>query len=472
MSAEQAKMVYTLAGELLYRGTNAVALNGYEAETKAAVNAFRDAELNAKVNNTVEYVDGVYSAYGSARDKGVERADVVIRNGKLVDVKLYRLGANLIDRGASAYADVVKGNAPMVEKLLANGSYIANFDESVDAISGATESSHSWNLAVERAFEKALKVPTGNKYFDGNAAGVDNRSRVLVLVDISADKVTKTVIYLFGEDGKIIKDENLTEGQKAAVAKLSEGLTKDGAKTEIVMGQEVVSMAAKAAFADALLNASTKQSNYKDGLFTAYGNATNNGSNKVDLTIRNGVIVDINLFRVGANLVDRGETAYADVVTAIPQLKKDFLAAATRQQAQTVDAISGATSSSNEFKLAIDRAYKKAEISEPYKAAYLNGIYAGVNADKSVNVVVTVDKNVPISMVVNYLDKAGKIKTEDKLSADEKAVKAEIETPMTEKDTMHKYGYRPAAFGDTDAVKAVSGKVIEAVKAALEEAGR
>ena len=147
------------------------------------------------------------------------------------------------------------------------------------------------------------------------------------------------------------------------------------------------------------------------------------------------------------------------------QLADDVL-----EVAEDVDAVSGATSSSDAFKSAVDRAFKKAEIAESYKTAYANGIFAGANADKSVYVMVTVEKNVPFKMEVFYLDANGKIKAADKLSADELAVKQEIETPTT--GVMHKYAYRPAAFGETDAVKTLSGKVIDAIKVALEAAGR
>ncbi|MEF2965016.1 FMN-binding protein [Paenibacillus sp. M1] len=470
MTPEQAKTVYTIASELLYRGTNAVAANGMEADFKAAVNAFWDAEQNAKIKNNSKYVDGFYSAYGAARDKGVERADVYIRNGKLVDVKLYRLGSNLLDRGETAYAEVVKANAPMTAKLLANGSYIENYSDT-DAISGATESSHSWNEAVERAFEKALKTPEGGKYFEGTFAGVDNRSQVLVLADIQGDKVTKTAIHLFDQNGKLIAEDNLTEAQKALIAGLSDGLVKHGANLALVPGEELVSAAAKAAYADALQNASKVQGEYKDGTFTAYAGAYDKGANRADVTLRNGNIVGINLYRVGVNMEDRGETAYAEVVKAIPIMENSFMMAASREKAAEVDAVSGATSSTSAFKSAVDGAYKKAEISEAYKTAYLNGVFAGTNAGKSVYVMVTIEKNVPVKMEVFYLDEAGKVKANDTLSTDELAVKQEIETPAAE-GGMHKYAYRPAAFGDTDAIKALSGKVIEAVKAALEAAGR
>lgn len=472
MTAEQSKIVYTIAGELLYRGIQAVTLKGYEEEFKAAIEAYQDAEKNALVTNKVKYVDGFYSAYGVARDKGVERADVVIRNDKLVDVKLYRLGANLLDRGDTAFTEVVKANAPMVSKLLKNGSYIDNYDDSVDAISGATESSHSWNIAVERAFEKALKQPENKqKYYEGTFAGVDNQSKVLVLIDMKEDKVSNTVIHVFGTDGKLMKAESLSDSQAAAVSVLRESLTKNGVNTVIVAGQEELSLAAKAAYADALKNASKTQGNYRDGVFTAYGDAYDKGTNRADVTLRNGVIVGIELYRVGVNMVDRGSSAYPEVVKAIPILERDYRFAATKENAMKVDAVSGASSSSNSFKQAVDRAYKNAEITESYKTAYMNGIYAGVNADKSVYVMVTVEHNVPAKMAVYYLDSKGKIKTEDQLTEDEKSVKAEIEIPA-EEGKMHKYAYRPAAFGDTDSKKAVSGKVLDAVKAALEFAGR
>lgn len=470
MTAEQSKLVYSIASELLYRGSAAVSTKGNEAEFTAAISAFNDAEMNAKVNDTSKYVDGFYSAYGSARDKGVERADIYIRNGKLVDVQLYRLGANLIDRGDTAYKDVVLGNAPMVEKLLANGGPIVDFNDETDAISGATESSHSWNLAVERAMEKALKTKTSSKYFDGIVAGVDNQSQVLLLLNMENDKVTEVAIHLFDQDGKLIKADSLTHEQSAVAGLIVEGLTQQGADMEDIVGHEILSAAAKAAYKDALQNASTVQGDYKDGTFTAYGDAYDKGTNRADVTLRNGQIVGIDLFRVGVDFEDRGASAYADVVKAIPILKAQYMYASTRDKAAEVDAVSGATSSSNAFKAAVDRAYKKAEISESYKTAYVNGIFAGVDAKKSAYVMVTVENNIPVKMEVYFLDAKGKIKAESALTADELSVKQEVETASTE--GLHKYGYRAAAFGETAGVKEASTKVVNAIKVALEAAGR
>ncbi len=472
MTAEQAKLVYTIANEMLYRGLSAQAVKGYEPEFKAALNALWDADQNARVVKDSLYVDGFYSAYGEARDKGVERADIVIRNGKLVDVKLYRLGANLIDRGNTAYADVVAANAPMTAKLLANGSYIRNFDDKTDAITGATESSHSWNLAVERAFKKALAKRTGDLYFEGTFAGVDHQSRLLVLVDMAATQALSAKVHLFGADKKLIKEEALTAGQKALVSQLESGLTKKGKFMADIKGEETMSAAARAAFVDALLNASTKQTaQYKDGTFIAYGDAYDKGANQADVTLRNGKIVDVKLARVGVNMVDRGATAYPEVVKAIPILTAEFWKAGTKAGVQQVDVVSGATSSSEALKAAVDRAYKKAEIVESYKTAFVNGIHPGVDAEQTTYALVTVEKNVPVKMELFFLDEKGKVKAADTLSEDERMVKAEIETPAAA-GAMHKYAYRPAAFGKTEAMLALSGKAISAIKSAMEAAGR
>ncbi|WP_310550809.1 FMN-binding protein [Paenibacillus glufosinatiresistens] len=462
---EQAAAVAAIAPVLLAKGTAGTAPAGYEADFKAAANAMWDAEQNALINNTSKYIDGFYSAYGTARSVGVERADIVIRNGKLVDVKLYRLGANLLDRGNTAYAKVVEANAPMTAKLLANGSFIANYDEKVDGISGATESSHGWNQSVERAFEKALKVPAKGKYFDGKFAGVDNQSKLLLLVDTASDQVTGITLSLFGADGKLVAADKMTEEQKTLVAQLTKGLLDKGVNMADIAGQEELSKAARAALADALANASKVQGAYKDGTFTAYGDAYDKGTNRADVTLRNGVIVNLNLYRVGMDLVDKGDKAYKEVIKALPILKSELLTAGTREAAQQVDAVSGATSSSNALKLAVDRAYGQAEIIESEKAAYFNGIFIGVSADKSVNVMVETKYHIPVKMTVYYLDAAGNVKTNDKLTADELAVKYEIETPTN--DSLHKYGYRPAAFGANDAQKAISAKAVEAIKSAL-----
>jgi hypothetical protein len=180
--------------------------------------------------------------------------------------------------------------------------------------------------------------------------------------------------------------------------------------------------------------------------------------------------VGLKLYRLGVNMVDRGASAYPAVVNAIPELLKKYMAAATRENAQKVDAITGATGSSNGLKAAVELAFQKAEIIESNKVAYSNGVYGGVDTAKSVYVLVTVKRNLPNKVTVYYLDSAGKVRPNDSLFSDEQFVKTEFEKPSTEQ--LHKYAYRPTPFGTTESQKAVSAKVIEAMKAALEAAGR
>lgn len=84
---------------------------------------------------------------------------------------------------------------------------------------------------------------------------------------------------------------------------------------------------------------------------------------------------------------------------------------------------------------------------------------------------VTVKHNVPVAMLVYYLDINGKVVIPQSLSAAQLAVKSEIESTSTG-NSLHKYGYKAAAFGANDDEKAISAKAVEAIKAALEAAGK
>lgn len=468
LTPDQVKATYTLANELLYRGKKAQPIKGYESEFKPVMSAFEDAEKNAMVKYSPTHIDGYYSAYGDGRDKGVEKAEIIIRNDKLVSVKLYRLGADLLDRGATAYASVVAANAPMTTKLLEKGSYIKKYNDKVDMISGATESSHGWNTAVKRAFEKAAKVKSKNKFYNGTFNGVDNKAKVLLMVNFENDKVKKVTSYLFDNARKLISATALTAEQKTFLETINNQLLEKGENITDIKGQEVLSAAARNAFIDAKANASKLQGKYKDGVFTAYGNAYDKGSNRADVNLRNGNIVAINLYRVGVNLVDRAAAAYAEVIKAIPVLTNAFMDATTKDKAEKVDIVSGATSSSNEFKTAVQRAFTKAEIVKSSKVAYPDGIFVGVDSAKTASVLITTEKNIPVKVQVLFLDTAGKVIADDKLSADQVSVKKEIEAPNTE--PLHKYAYNAAAFGANDAQKAISAKVIEAIKSALTSA--
>jgi uncharacterized protein with FMN-binding domain len=204
-----------------------------------------------------KYKDGSYSAIGSASVYGAERADIIIKNGKLVDVLLYKLEPNLSIAGANYdWQKALQAIPPLTYKFMSKGFYIENVK--VDAISGATNSINSWNLAMKRAFAKASKEQPKNQYFNGTFIGVDANSRVLVCADIKGDNVVKVTTYLFGPHNKILADYELTPAQKDIIAKLNTDLLQNNVKASNIKGAESICAAARSAYSNMLSNASRK----------------------------------------------------------------------------------------------------------------------------------------------------------------------------------------------------------------------
>jgi uncharacterized protein with FMN-binding domain len=205
-----------------------------------------------------KYIDGFYSTYGTASIHGAERADVQIKNGALVDVKLYKLNANLRDGKETYSYKKVFDAAPVMEaNFLNKGSYFPT--GSVDTVSGATASSNGWNVAIQRAYAKAAKAAPKTKYFDGSFTGVDSNTRVLVSVDIQNNKATKVSTYLFGPNDNILADYELTPTQKEIIASLNVDLLKNNVRASShIEGAESIWAAAREAYVNLLANASTK----------------------------------------------------------------------------------------------------------------------------------------------------------------------------------------------------------------------
>ena len=475
LSPNQSAALVAGLSELSYNGSSAKPVLGFEKETTALYKAFADAEKNATINYQSKYVDGFYSAYSGARSNGSERADLYIRNDKLVDVKLYRLGADLKDRGATAYPQVVSGNPLIVAKLLEVGAPIKNFNAAVDVVTGATESASNWNIAVERAFAKALRTPSSEKMFSGTFMGVDTQSKIQLIGTISKDKVVELTANLFGADGKIIAGTKLTEEQKEMLATIQSELMNKSMATGLTQ-QEDLLKGANEAYADLMANASKAQGLYKDGTYTTYGHTYDKGTNQAVVTLRNGKIVGLKIARVGQNLVDRGTSAYKEVVTFLPTFLKDFINAGTREAVKkvavdTVDATTGATATGDGLKDAIEYAFMKAEINETYKVSFINDIFPGIDSGKTVYVMTTIERNIPTRVQVYYLDGAGKVIADTALTSDQLAVRSEIQMPALLND-MHKYAYRPTAFGVNSEQKALYTKVQEAINASLLNAAR
>lgn len=105
--------------------------------------------------------DGEYTSQGDKREHGSEEATVVIDDGKISDITLRRLDekgneVNYDDwtgeeKDGKAYPNLKQYRIDMANRMLEEQTY------EVDTISGATESTEAWKLAVKRALEQAAQ---------------------------------------------------------------------------------------------------------------------------------------------------------------------------------------------------------------------------------------------------------------------------------------------------------------------------
>jgi uncharacterized protein with FMN-binding domain len=204
-----------------------------------------------------KYKDGFYTAYGDSSAYGSEKAEITIKNGKLTAVKLYKLLPDLSDGQTTYYYKQAPQAAPvMAGKFIKKGTSFTTMT-TADVVTGATSSSKNWNVAVSRALEKASA--TSKLYFDGTFGGVDTESKILVLCTLKDYKLTKVSTYILDTKGHVVIDSALTPTQKEIVASINTGLLKSGMRMKDIKGAEYYTQAAKAAYMNALVNASTNQ---------------------------------------------------------------------------------------------------------------------------------------------------------------------------------------------------------------------
>lgn len=107
------------------------------------------------------YKDGTYTAQGDKWQFGYENATVNIKGGKIDSITLRRFdpsgkeidysqwtGKNV---GGKTYPNLNQYRVEMANRMIKKQSY------NVDTISGATESTKNWKLAVQRALDQAKK---------------------------------------------------------------------------------------------------------------------------------------------------------------------------------------------------------------------------------------------------------------------------------------------------------------------------
>ena len=113
--------------------------------------------------------------------------------------------------------------------------------------------------------------------------------------------------------------------------------------------------------------APTNKSAYKDGTYTAKGEPWQFGQEEAVVTIKNGKISDINLKRLdkaGKELNYNewtGETKNGKVYPNLKQYRVDMAKRMIDKQSYDVDTISGATVSSKNWKVAVQKALEEAK---------------------------------------------------------------------------------------------------------------
>src|SRR5690606_8252031 len=144
------------------------------------------------------YQDGTYVAVSDADDHGYLMAIVTIKDGKIAQVRLTEMNGFGAPKPASypwePYHEAMK---------VLPGRFVEANDWDVDIVTQATGTSESARQAVQRALEKAAKVP-GGKNFDGTFFGrsaADDHGYDTALVTIKDDRIVAGTLGEVQADG-------------------------------------------------------------------------------------------------------------------------------------------------------------------------------------------------------------------------------------------------------------------------------
>ncbi len=270
-----------------------------------------------------------------------------------------------------------------VNPLLPSVIAIATFT-GINALSGAINNGMTKNLANNTtASSSDINKQEQKEYKDGTYTGVGEgkNPNLKVSVTVRNGKVSSIEILSANEPNeeealKVIPKE-IIDSQSTWVDVVSGATTTSNG----------IMMAVKDALSQAEVNSSStacedsNQEEYKDGTYTGVGEGKNPNL-KVSVTVRNGKVSSI-------EILSANEPNGEEALKVIP---KEIIDA----QSTDVDAVSGATMTSNGIMTAVDDALSQAEITDNGQNKYKNGTYIGVgqgkNPDLKVSVTINHDK--------------------------------------------------------------------------------
>lgn len=115
---------------------------------------------------------------------------------------------------------------------------------------------------------------------------------------------------------------------------------------------------------------------YNDGVFTAFSDATDRGYMEVTLTINNDKITAAQVRGFdGLGLEKPATYRHQPFLTAIEELPRRFV----EQNSWDVDLVTGATTSSNQARMAALRALQKARVTPTTAAEFFDGTYMAIS---------------------------------------------------------------------------------------------
>jgi NosR/NirI family nitrous oxide reductase transcriptional regulator len=280
-----------------------------------------------------KYKDGTYVGIGAGENPNL-KVSVKVSNGKISSVEI--LSANEAD-GKEALKVIPK---EIVDAQSVN----------VDAISGATMTSGGIMTAVKDALSQAEVTSSATvsedsnqeEYKDGVYTGVGEgkNSNLKVLVKVNNGKISSIKIL----------SANEPNGEEALKIIPKEIIDEQSTDVDVVSGATMTSNGIMMAVDDALSQAEINdngQNKYKNGTYIGVGQGKNPGL-KVSVTINNDKISSIEFL---ADDEPNGKEAFGIITKKIIDA-----------QSASVDAVSGATMTSNGVMMAVNDALNQAKI--------------------------------------------------------------------------------------------------------------
>lgn len=312
-----------------------------------ATDSFASASGSTVANSQTQklYKDGTYQGSGTGFRNGTTTLSVVVKNGLISDINVISTGDDqqFFNRAFNTIVPEI----------------IKEQDSDVDAVSGATFSSNGIMEAVADALQNAgVSSSTSSSAASTQVTAAATKAASDVTDSASSDKSasstknsteSKSTASTSGStsssSGQTSTKSADSSSSKTSSSSESNSTSSSGSKTSS-------SSASKSSSTSSSSSSSTSDSStqkYKDGTYEGSGIGFRGGTTKVSVTIKNGKITGVTTI----STMDDGRfynSAYQGVVQEI-----------MNAQSANVDAVSGATYSSNGIMEAVADALNQAE---------------------------------------------------------------------------------------------------------------